>query len=86
MKNTIITFRAPGPDKHQLTSLSKESGISKSECCRLALRIFLNEFKADYNKLWQEYENLKRQDQDRFLRDKWETNNPVNNDPLDGEF
>jgi hypothetical protein len=66
-KQSVITFRTSPSELEDLKVLSKNSKISKSECCRLALRLFLHKYGKDMSQLLYDYSELLDADKDSLL-------------------
>lgn len=66
-KSSVITFRTSSSEVENLKVISKNSRISKSECCRLALRLFLHKYGKNMDELLYDYSELLDADKEDLL-------------------
>ena len=66
-KQSVITFRTTPDEVERLKVISKNSNISKSECCRLALRLFLHKYGKSMDGLLHDYSELLDADRQSVL-------------------
>ena len=69
-KKSVVTFRTSERDSQYLKEISRLVDIKKTECCRLALKMFIEKYRQNPDLLFEDYTELLKKDREDEIQDK----------------